>query len=98
MTEPSDIQHDLRRLAKEHAQLEFAFRELGIFLGAALTGRAMLDPEYVAASLDQLAADAGDKLAEISGEHAAPNPHLGFIADEVRKICAVNSAVVEHGK
>jgi hypothetical protein len=91
-TEPAiEVHEAFRRLAREQLELNFAFRELGTFLGAALTGRAMLDPEYVAASLDQLAADAGDKLAESSGEAGAPNPHLRFIADEVRKLCGETS-------
>ncbi len=97
MTDAIDWQ-EFQRLAREHEQLQYAFRELGTFLGAALTGRAMLDPEYVAASLDQLAVDAGDKLAERTVDGAVPNPHLLFIAEEVRKLCGQSSPGVKRGK
>ncbi len=98
MTDSIDVSNEFQQLAREHAQLQYAFRELGTFLGAALTGRAMLDSEYVAASLDQLAVDAGDKLADSIGEPAEPNPHLQFIAEEVRKLCGQTSPVIERDK
>lgn len=73
-------------LAKENAELSFAFYGFVSLISSYIISGSSFNAETLADEYEQLAKEAGEQLAIVSGEPPRPNPHLQFLADMMRKV------------
>lgn len=82
--EKIDFQSSLDRLARENAELTFAFYGFAALVSGHITDGLSFDTQTLADEYEQLASEAGDRLASVDGTRPTPNVHLQFLADSIR--------------
>ncbi len=86
MSEDTDIQGDIDALAKDNAELSFAFYGFVSLVSGYMTSGLSYDAQTLADEYERLAQEAGEQLARVSGGPPHPNTHLQFLADMMRNI------------
>ena len=86
MSEKIDIQDAIDALAKENAELSFAFYGFVSLVSGYMTKGLLFDAGTLADEYEELAREAGERLASVSRQTPHPNTHLQFIADMMRNI------------
>ncbi len=81
-----DIQEAYDELAKQHAELTFAFYGFASLVSGHIAKGLKFDAAALADEYEYLADQAGEQLARLEGIEAEPNPHLQFLAKTLRRI------------
>ncbi len=86
MNRPIDIQEAYNELARQHAELTFAFYGFASLVSGHIAKGLTFNAATLADEYEHLAEQAGEQLANVEGLAQEPNPHLLFLARTLRRI------------
>lgn len=98
VNEKSDVQDAIDALAKENAELSFAFYGFVSLVSGFMTKGLSFDANTLADEYEELAREAGERLASVSGDNSEPNKHLQFIANIMRNLDKPTLRAIDGGR